>query len=50
MPESLFRVMQYWENIKEDVEQLIDCHCTSYYAMVRLRNALGDKVSKGGLQ
>jgi len=30
-----------------DVEQVIACHCTGFDAMVRLRNALGDKVIKG---
>jgi len=30
-----------------DVEQIIACHCTGFEALVKLRNALGDKVIKG---
>ncbi len=30
-----------------DVEKIIACHCTGFDAMVRLRNALGDRVIKG---
>jgi 7,8-dihydropterin-6-yl-methyl-4-(beta-D-ribofuranosyl)aminobenzene 5'-phosphate synthase len=30
-----------------DIEKIIACHCTGFDAMVKLRNALGDKVIKG---